>query len=699
MVGADSRLYLDRWDLPAGNRMPQPAPDRLVLDDLVIDFAGRRLVRGGHEQPLEPKAFAVLALLARSPGRVFTRDEILDAVWGHRHVTQSVLNRIMSLLRQTLGEDAQHPRLLHTVYGIGYRFDLPPAAMAGTGADVDADATGAEELASMGAAPAAAAAATSPEPVRPRRPLLAAIATVALLAAAAVTWLSRQDERAAPATPTDAPAAARPSLAVLPFADLSRARDQEYLADGLAEEILNQLAQSQSLRVVGRTSSFSFKGSNEDLRSLGRKLGVDYLLEGSVRRDGDDLRVTAQFIRADDGSHLWSKTYARELRDVFAVQEEISRDVAQALSVKLDVAAFNREQGGTNSVEAYERFLRWRGIVMRELYDFPHDRERLRLAREMVALDPQCVLCWDALAVSLGAVAQEIGGSQAGKLRAEALQVRERIARIAPESWVARRDRSNALWREGRRAEAIALAKEIADSGPPTKERVWDYSYMLFAMGHLEETVALVEQVRAVEPMALFLSRDLQYDYTAARRYEDAEAEYHRGREFDGSQMEPDYVAFIRQLAGRRPGGLQELRDLHRRLLQHGRTFDTPFFRDLGAVLDSREAMLGLVRKALADEAYGGASHVWVNVADALGDADLAVVALRRSLEAKEGFGEVSMSQTAYADLWVSPYSGLRAHPEFKKLLVETGVADYWRQTGRWGDGCGPLGEDDFQCR
>ena len=179
MVGADSRLYLDRWDLPAGNRMPQPAPDRLVLDDLVIDFAGRRLVRGGHEQPLEPKAFAVLALLARSPGRVFTRDEILDAVWGHRHVTQSVLNRIMSLLRQTLGEDAQHPRLLHTVYGIGYRFDLPPAAMAGTGADVDADATGAEELASMGAAPAAAAAATSPEPVRPRRPLLAAIATVA----------------------------------------------------------------------------------------------------------------------------------------------------------------------------------------------------------------------------------------------------------------------------------------------------------------------------------------------------------------------------------------------------------------------------------------------------------------------------------------------------------------------------------------
>ena len=193
----------------------------------------------------------------------------------------------------------------------------------------------------------------------------------------------------------------RPSLAVLPFADLSQSHDQEYLADGLAEEIINQLAQVPALRVVGRSSSFSFKGKNEDLRTIGQKLGVTHLLEGSVRQAGDQLRITAQLVRADDGSHLWSKTYARELRDVFAVQDEISRDVAQALSVKLDVVTFNREQGGTTNVEAYERFLRWRRIVMLELFDFEHDRERLQLAREMVALDPQCVLCQDALASSL----------------------------------------------------------------------------------------------------------------------------------------------------------------------------------------------------------------------------------------------------------------------------------------------------------
>ena len=105
--------------------MDQPDPTRLAFDDVVIDPVGRRLLRAGVERPLEPKAFAVVALLAASPGRVFTRDEILDAVWGHRHVTPGVLNRVMTLLRHALGEDAQHPRYLHTVHGVGYRLDVP----------------------------------------------------------------------------------------------------------------------------------------------------------------------------------------------------------------------------------------------------------------------------------------------------------------------------------------------------------------------------------------------------------------------------------------------------------------------------------------------------------------------------------------------------------------------------------------------
>ena len=657
--------------------MPQPMPDRLAFDDVVIDFAGRRVSRGGMEQALEPKAFAVLALLVGAPGRVFTRDEILDAVWQHRHVTQSVLNRIMSLLRQALAEDAQSPRLLHTVHGVGYRFDLPAGASAPTtGAVVET-------------------------PVRQNRRGLAALLVVAAIgvAVAALAWLreggSPEIRGSGAAKPTT-----RPSLAVLPFADLSPARDQEYLADGLAGEILNQLAQVSMLRIVGRSSSFSFKGKSEDLQVIGQKLGVAHLLEGSVSRVGEQLRITAQLVRADDGSQLWSKSYARELRDVFAVQDEIARDVAQALSVKLEVVTFNREQGGTTNVEAYERYLRWRNIVMQELYDFAHDRERLQLAREMVALDPGCVLCRDALAVSLNAMAHEVGGVQADQLRAEARETRRHIATTAPQSWVAKRDRSNQLWVEGRRAEAISLAKEIADSGPQTKERVWDYAYMIYAMGHLNETVTLVEQVRAVEPMALFLSRDLQFDYTAARRYQDAEAEYQRGLKLQGSQKEPDYVAFFRQLAGQRPGGQDELRALYDRLMRE-REYDTPIFRDLGRVLGNRAAMLALARKAVIDENYGSEAddEYAAFVADALGDADLVVAALRKVFERQKGFREGAMAQYPYVALWNVPYSRARAHPEFKRLLVEAGVADYWRQTGKWGDGCAPEGAGDFQCQ
>jgi TolB-like protein/tetratricopeptide (TPR) repeat protein len=519
------------------------------------------------------------------------------------------------------------------------------------------------------------------------------LALAAVVSLAAVFWPRDARQVAAP-VPANTPL----GIAVLPFADLSQAQDQEYLADGLTEEILNQLAQVPALRVIGRTSSFSFKGRNEDLRGIGRKLGVAHLLEGSVRRDGDQLRITTQLIRADDGSHLWSKSYARKLRDVFAVQEEIARDVAQALSVKLDVVTFNREQGGTTNVEAYERFLRWRSSVMRELLDFEHDRERLQLAREMVALDPRCVLCWDALAKSLNAMAGELGGAQAEQLDAEARQVHERIGRMAPDSWPAKLDRAKAMWRKGSRAAAIALAKQVVDSGPLRWERVEDYAYMLFAVGRLDETVTLVEQVRAIEPMALLLSRDLQFDYIAARRYEDAESEYQRGLTLEGSQRGQDFVAFFRQLAGKRSGGQEALRDLHHRLQQYER-FDTPSFHDLGRVLDDREAMLAVTRRALADKAYGGdVISVWAGVADALGDADLTVIALRRQLEAEEGFKQGTMSHFPYYMFWVVPYSSVRSHPEFKKLLLEAGVVDYWRQTGKWGDGCAPVGAEDFQC-
>jgi TolB-like protein len=490
---------------------------------------------------------------------------------------------------------------------------------------------------------------------------------------------------------------ARPSLAVLPFVDLSQAKDQEYLGDGLAEEILNQLAQVPALRLVGRTSSFSFKGKDDDLRSIGSKLGVAHLLDGSVRKSGDRLRITAQLVAAADSSQLWSKTYDRNLTDVFAVQDEIARDVAKALSVKLDAVKLNTAQGGTTNVDAYDRYLRWRQLLLSEYYDEEHDRERVRLAREAVALDPGFVLGWDALARSLKALAREVDDVQAGRLREEAEQVGARIAALAPDHWIVKRDRAYALWRDGHWAEAIALTREIMEGGPMSYERAFPYTELIFSVGRLDETVAVVEQLKAVEPLAMFISRDLQYDYTAARRIDDAEAEYQRSLSLEGNDTGPTGLAFHRMLA-RSEADPKALRDLHGRL---AKALGWPFLLDLGGVLDDRDAMRAILREAAKDPAYGQDREAIVflmETADALGDADLAVDALRRHLESSEGFNEGRMRHAAYWMFWTVPHSSLRSHPEFKRLLIQTGVADYWRKTGKWGDGCKPVGADDFQC-
>jgi len=490
---------------------------------------------------------------------------------------------------------------------------------------------------------------------------------------------------------------ARPSLAVLPFADLSQARDQEYLADGLAEEILNQLAQVPALRLVGRTSSFSFKGRNEDLRTIGVKLGVAHLLEGSVRKDGNQLRLTAQLVRADDGTQLWSKTYARELRDVFTLQDEIARDVAQALSVKLDAVTLNQAQGGTTNIDAYDRYLRWRQLFLADKWGAEYERQRVQLAREAVAFDPKFVLAWDALAISLQGLAASVDGAQAAPLRAEVEQIRSRIAELAPDHWSVKRERAYSLWREGKRAEAIAVAKEIKDSGPLTYDHAYPYTNLIFAAGHLDETVALDEQLRAVEPLSMFISRSLQYDYIAARRYDEAEAEYRRSLALEGNRAEPTWVAFVRTLA-HKDADLKALRELHRQLVQDAGDSVSPHFRDLGAVLHDRDAMHAILRNAAADPA-NSSNHEILFLADALGDADLAAAAMREFMKGMQGFDEGHMAYGSYYALWLAPYSDLRSHPEFKKLLIESGLADYWRQTGKWGDGCKPVGADDFQCQ
>jgi len=153
------------------------------------------------------------------------------------------------------------------------------------------------------------------------------------------------------------------SIAVLPFADLSEGQDQGYFADGISEEILNVLAKIPGLKVAGRTSSFKFKGQNEDLRLIGDQLDVDHVLEGSVRKEGSHIRITVQLIAADDGFHLWSETFDRQDADIFAIQDEISKAVAEALQIKLGTGDEPFVEQETKNPEAYSLYLRARQLL------------------------------------------------------------------------------------------------------------------------------------------------------------------------------------------------------------------------------------------------------------------------------------------------------------------------------------------------
>ncbi len=191
------------------------------------------------------------------------------------------------------------------------------------------------------------------------------------------------------------PAAPEKSIAVLPFVNLSADPENEFFADGITEEILNALAQVRDLRVAGRTSSFSFKGKQQDLRVIGEQLTVRTVLEGSVRRSGKRVRITAQLVDVTDGYHLWSEKYDREIEDVFAVQDEIAAAIAERLKTTLSGGAAARAQRTTDSIEAYEAYLKGRALFYRRGVSV---KEGMVLMRRALELDPEYALAWAGLA-------------------------------------------------------------------------------------------------------------------------------------------------------------------------------------------------------------------------------------------------------------------------------------------------------------
>ena len=303
-----------------------------LFEDFALDSDRRELRRGGELFSVEPQVFDLLQYLIRNRARVVSKDDLMSAVWQGRIVSDATLSSRINAARNALRDSGEEQRLIRTILRKGIRF---------VGAVREED--GAEAMVAM------------------ERP---------------IPGLSLPD---------------RPSIAVLPFDNMSGDPEQDYFADGMVDDIITGLSRIKWLFVIARNSSFSYKGRAVDVKQVGRDLGVRYVLEGSVRKAGNRVRISGQLIEAEDGSHLWAERYDRDLTDVFALQDEMTLSVVAAIEPNLRRAEIERvRRKRLHNFEAYDLVLR----ALPNLYTrTPENSARsLPLLDRALALDPTYAL-------------------------------------------------------------------------------------------------------------------------------------------------------------------------------------------------------------------------------------------------------------------------------------------------------------------
>jgi len=298
-----------------------------------------------------------------------------------------------------------------------------------------------------------------------------------------------------------APAAAperTASVAVLPFADMSPEGDSEYFADGLTEELMNVLARAGGVRVASRTSSFAFKGKAADLRTVADKLKVSHVVEGSVRKSGNRLRITGQLVETATDSHLWSDTFDRELEDIFAVQDEIAGQIADALRVRL--APRELTCPTTEDVRAYDFYLR--GLSDFRAFGRKNVQHAIEMYQQAVETDPGFSRAWAAIAIAKATLANIFMANrdERAKTVQEALEAANRSAELAPDAAETHLALGMAELVDGRAEEAEEEFKQAIAADPHLHETYYQYARAAYMQGRFEDAAELFERSMQADP-------------------------------------------------------------------------------------------------------------------------------------------------------------------------------------------------------
>ena len=478
---------------------------------------------------------------------------------------------------------------------------------------------------------------------------------------------------------------------MLPFENLSGDATQEFFSNGMTEEITAALAKVSGLNVVARTSAFQFKAQNRDIQSIGQQLHASHFIEGSVRKAGNRVRITAQLIAADSGVHMWAENYDRELTDVFAIQEEIATAIASALRVPLGLkAGQNLVSNRTTDTDSYQDYLRARTLV--RVRGLPSRMAAAGLLERAVARDPNYAPAWGMLGQAYAAIAfpQDPAASlnrstdEIRRVTAESLQKAEAAAqkaiRLDPNHIDGYTALALARNYRGQFVQAEDLYKQALSIDPGNPEALNQYSLMLVLVGRLKDALAMRLRLKELEPFVGPFNAITASVLALNGRNDEAMAIFKRGL--------PRTAAIVAELyasMGRYSEAADTLRGIPSGAVLPGAVSVPP-----GAV----EEAIRLLRNAPAQTPspqiiLKGTPFAFVYVYAGTPD---------RVLEKFEPTAENGLLGDPQPGLlWGALYAPVRKTERFKAFVRKIGLVDYWKARG-WPEFCHPVGADDFTC-
>jgi TolB-like protein/DNA-binding winged helix-turn-helix (wHTH) protein/Tfp pilus assembly protein PilF len=487
---------------------PTPRRGLIRFGAFAVDLRSGELHKEGVKIRLQEQPFRLLALLLEHPGEVVTRDELRRRLWPEDTfgAFDDGLNTAIKKLRDALGDSAEEPRLIETLPKHGYRFILPVTTIA-------------SEPASEFSTGSAQASQVFRQPLwnkirswsRSRTVLPLAIGAAALLL---VTYLVRPHVR-----PQATPGSDKIMLAVLPFENLGGDPEQEFFSDGMTEEMITQLGglQPAKLGVIARSSAMQYKHAKKSINDVGHELGVQYVLEGSVRKAGDRLRITAQLIQVVDQTHLWAQTYDRDIRDALAIQGDVARAIANEIRLKLTPEQQERLAAARRpDSEAFELYLNGRYY-----FNQPGLPRAIEYFQRAIEKDPEYAQAYSGLSDSYtvqvfwGSIGPKPALEKAKAAAQKALALNNSMA----EAYASLADCELLSWDFSDAEHNFKRALELNPSY--VNAHHW-YSHYLVAMGRMDESLAETKRGILFDPLELSIQVHLGWHYYYARNYDQA---------------------------------------------------------------------------------------------------------------------------------------------------------------------------------